>query len=460
MKKLNLLLLLSLFILNMSSYAQSNLADKAKEDLAYSIGVQAYIWGFAPMEVNRTVKFMTNVEAPRFPGFAPINQFTHASKLADHTFTAVPRANNDTYYSTAWLDLSDEPMILTIPDMGERFYVFQLIDAYSNNFNYVGSRARGGKGRKIALCNKGWSGKLPADIERIDAPTPIMYVLGRTLVEGKEDSPNVIALQNQMTLIPFSKYGSDYVAPKGKVIEHKKYEGDLAFFAELGDIITKNKPLAQDISLLKTFEIIGLSPVYGFDASKLDEPAKKGLIRAIEDGDNIIKRYAETLGRNINGWTLTPADDNLFGTDYLYRATIAYAWLYLNDASDAYYPTAYLDENGNNLDGSKGNFILHFEKDNLPPANAFWSATMYKFSNNLLAENTIGRYSIGDRTKGLKYNKDGSLTLYIQHESPGKGKEGNWLPAPNEQFVIGMRLYNPDVKVKTGEWIPPTIKVE
>lgn len=412
------------------------------------------------MEVNRTMKFMTNVEVPSFPGFAPINQFAHASKMADHTFTAIPRANNDTYYSTAWLDLSDEPMILSIPDMGDRYYVFQLVDAYSNNFYYIGSRTYGGKARKVALCYEGWSGKLPIDAERIDAPTPIIYVLGRTLVDGKEDSPNVIALQNKMTLVPFSKYGTNYIAPKGKIVAHKKYESDFAFFEELGDIITKNKPLPQDISLLKSFELIGLSPIYGFDVSKLGEPEKKGLKRAIIDADNIIKKYAETLGTNINGWTLTPAKDDLFGTDYLYRATIAFAWLYLNDASDAYYPTAYLDENGENLDGSKGNYILHFEKDNLPPVNAFWSATMYKFSNNLMAKNPIGRYSIGDRSKGLKYNKDGSLTIYVQTVSPGKNKEGNWLPVPNERFVIGMRLYNPDIKVKTGEWIPPKIKIE
>jgi len=404
------------------------------------------------------MKMMTNVEVPRFPGFAPINQFTHANQLIDHNFKAVPRPNNDTYYSSAWLDLSQEPMILSIPEMGDRYYIFQMIDAYSNNFKYIGSRNRGGNNQKLALCHKGWSGKLPSDIERIDAPTPIVFLLGRTLVDGVEDSPNVIALQDQMTLVPYSKYGTKYIAPKGKIVEHKNYKGDLAFFEELGDIITKNQPLDHDISLLQSFDQIGLSPVFGFDASKLDESTKKGLIRAIKDGENIVKEYAETLGVKMHGWVLTPAEDNLFGTDYLYRATIAYAWLYLNDASDAYYPTAYLDEHDNSLDGSKGKYVLHFKKDKLPPANAFWSATMYKYSDNLLAENPIGRYSIGDRTQGLKYNKDGSLTIYIQHKSPGKNKESNWLPAPKEQFVIGMRLYNPDVKVKTGEWCPPQIK--
>jgi hypothetical protein len=434
--------------------------EKAKEDLAYSLGVQAYIWGYPIWMNQRSRDALTSVETvAQEGGKAPVNQFFLARSLADHTFRGIKSPNNDTLYSVAYIDLSGEPLVLTFPDIVNRFYTFQFIDAYTNNFHYISSQTRGSIGGKFALVPPGWSGTLPPEMEWIDSPTPELYLLGRILVDGKEDIPNVEMLQKQLSLVPLSKYGQNYEPGPQPVKPPHKYEGPLAFFEELADLVAKNPPRAIDKVLVDQFAPIGLVPRRAFDASRLEPAMRKGLEKAVKDAYAIIVMSAqENSGRKVNGWQMPTVLKEYFGTDYLLRAAMAWLAIYVNSPKEAYYCSAFVDSEDKTLDGSKNRYILSFTKDELPPVGAFWSITMYDAKERYLVESPINRYAIGDRTEGLKYGDDGSLTIYLQKTSPGKDKESNWLPAPDEPFYLLFRMYEPSREVLNGRYKIPPVK--
>jgi hypothetical protein len=296
---------------------------------------------------------------------------------------------------------------------------------------------------------------------RIDLPTNDVFLIGRIGVSGPDDLPAVYKLQEKISLTPLSKYGTDYTPPTVPLVEHKRYDGPLAFYEQLGDLIARNRPPAHDAGLMGIFKEIGLSPDYGFDASKLDEAARRGLVRATSAGLAMIEEKARNMGRQKDGWQYGPVADAYFGTDYLYRAAAGWQSMYVNTPAEAYYPAVYTDANGETLDASKHNYVLHFDANNLPPVDAFWSTTMYDLKTRYMVPNALKRYSIGDRTPGLKKSPDGSLDIYIQHKSPGKDKESNWLPAPNEPFYMLFRMYLPKQEVLNGKYsLPPVRKRE
>lgn len=387
-----------------------------------------------------------------------MNQLGHADKLADPTAVDVVSPNNDTLYSAAWLDLRAEPMVLSFPDFGGRFYTVQLIDAYTNNFGYISQLHDGFKAQTVVFVPPGWSGKLPAGVRRIEAPTPTIMVTMRSGVDGNADIPNVVKLQKQMKLVPLSKYGTDWRPPAVvPVIPPKKYEGLLAYWEEVGDLIADNPPPPHDNGLLGLFKEIGLTR-NGFDASRLDAAKRRGLERALPVGRAIVEDAYNAEGYRANGWLMrNPFGGSYFGTAYLLRAAIAYGGLFVNDQAEAFYPVTNIDSDGVPLDGSTSRYTIRFEKDQMPPAKAFWSLTMLDQKHGLLVANPINRYSIGDRTKGLKTDKDGSLTLYVQADQPIGENSANWLPAPREPFRLVMRLYLPDQRVLNGTWKPPAV---
>lgn len=432
--------------------------EQIAEETGYTLGVQAYIWSFPLWAADRSRKGMTSVPAPQ--GFrTPMNQLGHADRLADPTAVDVVSPNNDTLYSGGWLDLRAEPMVLTFPDYGERFYTMQLIDAYTNNFGYVSQLRDGHKAQTLAFVPPGWSGKLPSGVRRIDAPTPRVMIALRSGVDGEADIPNVVKLQKQIKLVPLSKYGTDWTPPKTVPVEApKKYEGPLAYWEEVGDLVANNPPPSHDDGLLGLFKEIGLTR-NGFDASKLDEAKQRGLARALPAGRAIVESAYNAEGYRANGWLMRNAfPGSYFGTSYLLRAAIAHGGLFVNDQIEAFYPLTNVDSEGVPLDGSTGRYSIRFEKGQLPPAKAFWSLTMLDEKRGLLIANPINRYSIGDRTPGLKIAADGSLTLYLQADAPGGELDANWLPAPREPFRLVMRLYLPEQSVLNGDWAPPLLK--
>jgi hypothetical protein len=443
--------------------------DEAKAQQAYALGVQAYIWGYPMVVMQKSRDAMTKGgDAPVTPEqfnksgllFAPVNQVANAWGMLGPKFSAVQSGNSDTQYSVTWFDASDEPYVLHLPDMKGRYYTFQFIDAFTNNFHYASTRTMGSQEQSYALVAPGWKGKLPANVTRVDTPTPTGFIIGRLFVAKESDVPAVNALQKQVTMTPLSRYGTKYTPPKVKVVPAKKYTGDLAFFEQLGDTLVLNGAPATDAGLLGLLKNIGLTTDHGFDPSALSEGEQKALGKAIKDGESMLAAKSAGMGKDVNGWQLSPVLDEYFGTSYLFRAAIGYQAMFVNTPIEAYYPGVFKDTTGKVLDGSSAKYTLTFPKGKTPPVGAFWSTTMYDAKKRLMVENSINRYKIGS-ADDLKTGSDGSTTIYIQADSPGKDKESNWLPAPKEPFYMLFRMYLPKIEVLNGQYeLPGVVKGE
>ena len=441
--------------------------DEAKAKQAYAIGVQAYIWGYPMVVMQKSRDAMTKGgDSPVTPDqfnksgllFAPVNQVANAWGMLGPKFSAVQSGNSDTQYSVTWFDSSKEPYVLHIPDGKGRYYTFQFIDAYTNNFHYASTRTKGSQDQNYALVAPGWTGKLPENVIRVDCPTPTGFIIGRWFVASEKDVAAVNAIQKQVTMTPLSSYGKAYIPPKVPVVAAKKYTGDLAFFEQLGDTLVLNGAPAADAGLLGLLKNIGITVDHGFDPSGLSDAEKKALAQAVTEGDAMLAAKSAGMGKDVNGWQLSPVLDEYFGNDYLFRAAIGYQAMFVNTPIEAYYPGVFNDTNGNTLDGSTGKYTLTFPKGKTPPVGAFWSTTMYDAKKRLMVENSINRYKIGS-ADNLKTNTDGSTTIYIQSDSPGKDKESNWLPAPNEPFYMLFRMYLPKIEVLNGQYeLPGVVK--
>ena len=439
--------------------------DEAKAKQAYALGVQAYIWGYPMVVMQKSRDAMTEGgDAPVTPEqfnktgklFAPVNQVANAWGMLGPKFSAVQSGNSDTQYSVTWFDASKEPYVLHLPDAKGRYYTFQFIDAFTNNFHYASTRTMGSQEQNYALVAPGWNGKLPKGVIRVDAPTPTGFIIGRWFVKNEKDVAAVNAIQKQVTMTPLSSYGKKYTPPKEKVIPAKKYTGDLAFFEQLGDTLVINGAPASDAGLLGLLKNIGLTVDRGFDPSGLSDAEKKALAQAATEGDAMLAAKSASMGKDVNGWELSPVLDEYFGDDYLFRAAIGYQAMFVNTPIEAYYPGVFKDADGKTLDGSSGKYTMTFAKGKTPPVAAFWSTTVYDAKKRLMTENSINRYKIGS-ADNLKASADGSTTIYIQNDSPGKDKESNWLPAPKEPFYMLFRMYQPDIEVLNGQYELPGV---
>jgi hypothetical protein len=471
-KAISLFLLCSMLFASGAFGAEKKAAmtpDEATAKQAYSIGIAAYIWGYPMVVSQKSRDAMTKGgDAPVTPEvfnksgklFAPVNQMANAWGVLGPKFTAVQSANSDTQYSVTWYDVSKEPYILHIPDTKGRFYTFQFADAWTNNFHYASTRTMGSQEQNYALVAPGWTGKLPANVIRIDSPTPTGFIPGRIFVASEKDVAAVNALQKQVTMTPLSSYGKKFTLPKVKVVPAKKYSSDLGFFEQLGDTLAYNGAPAADAGILGLVKNIGLTVNGGFDPSSLSDGEKKALAQAAKDGLAMLAAKSASMGREVNGWQLSPVLDEYFGTSYLFRAAIGYQAMFVNTPVEAYYPGVFKDVKGKVLDGSSGKYTITFPKGQTPPVDAFWSITMYDAKKRLMVENSLNRYKIGSADK-LKAAADGSTTLYIQSDSPGKDKESNWLPAPKAGFYMLMRMYLPKVEVLNGQYeLPGVVKVK
>lgn len=433
---------------------------------AESAAKAAYIYGF-PLVLMETVKQQqTNVRTPTSTK-APINQFQYAEILHTPDFRTLILPNTDTLYSTAWLDLANEPMVLSVPDSDNRYYIIELIDAWTNVFSALGQRTTGTAEQDFAIVGPGWKGDLPESLERIDSPTNMVWLIGRIQVNRPRDFTQVRELQLGFKLLPLSAWQAQtYVAPVGKVNLSVNIQSSAVnqvarmdmqtFYGLLARLMVTNPPATADAALLRRLLMIGLEPGKPFVFKNLPPSIQQAVIRGYRAGAVAVWQQPKHAYRGANGWSWCDKTGH-YGVDYDVRAYNAATALGENQPEDAVYPVTITDSDGQKLNG-KNKYRIHFKKGETPPARAFWSITLYGL-DSYLVPNPHHRYAIGDRDP-LEYNDDGSLDLYIQADSPGAEKESNWLPTPKGDFKLLMRIYWPEAEVLNGEWVPPPVKME
>lgn len=432
-----------------------------------TIAEEAYIFGYPLVLMDVTRQVMTAVPKPVPGKAAPMNHFMHRSEFPDATFTDVVSPNADTYYSSAWLDLSAEPMIMSVPDTRGRYYVMQMLDGWTNVFAAPGARTTGTAKANFAIVGPTWQGPLPAGVQELRSPTNMVWILGRTQVNSKSDGIQVTSLQRQYRLTPLSRWGKRGAVPARVPVDSSVNRSlppadqveqmDAAmFFGRLARLMKANPPAAADSSAISRFAALGLQSGQDFDLAARDTATQGAMTRAVPAAFAKLKDADSQIGaRQVNGWRLNTGVGQ-YGTDYLKRAHIALVGLGANLPADACYPFAATDSSGTALNG-ESSYVIHFAKGQLPPVNAFWSLTLYN-DRHFFVENPINRYALGDRSP-LTYNADSSLDVYIQHDNPGPEHLPNWLPAPAGSFNLIMRLYWPKPSVIDGTWQPPGIGV-
>jgi uncharacterized protein (TIGR03000 family) len=437
------------------------------EEEALKLGTEAYVYGYPLVTMEMTRRVMTNVQEPEGTR-APMGQFANLRTYPNASFRDVTTPNADTLYSSAWLDVSKEPYVLSIPNEGDRYYLMPMLSGWTDVFQVPGTRTTGDKAQKYAITGPGWKGRLPEGVTEYKSPTSMVWILGRTYCTGTpEDYKAVHEIQDKYSLVPLSAYGREYTPPKGKVdraIDMKTAVRDqvnkldaAAFFKMLAALMKDNPPAKADAPMVEKLAKIGVVPGHDFDASKLDPAAAKALPAVPRAGIENILAQEKKAGEVVNGWVFTTKAGE-YGTDYLQRAFITAIGLGANRPQDAVYPMAKVDGAGRPLNGAN-KYVMHFAKGETPPARGFWSLTMYD-SEMFFVANPLNKYTVSPRND-LQTNADGSIDLYIQNESPGKDKESNWLPAPKGEFVLMLRLYWPndkDPSILDGTWKPPAVK--
>lgn len=456
-------------VLCLITRAEPAQAEDQKPDAkeAAAIGVEAYVYGYPLVTMEMQRRVMTNVatvEGLR----GPMGQFAHAREYPTAAYRDVPGANVDTLYSTAWIDLTKEPYVLSLPDVGDRYFLMPMLDGWSDVFEVPGKRTTGTDAQKYAITGPGWKGDLPKGVKELKSPTNLVWIIGRTYCIGTPDDFKAVhAIQDEYKLVPLSSYGKPYTPSKGKVdptIDMKTPVGEqvnkmdaATFFKLLASLMKDNPPQKADTPMVEKMAKIGIVPGKDFDLGKFDADTAKALQGVPKAAQERIMGYGRTAGKDVNGWQII-MDMGFYGADYIRRAyaNTLPGW---NRPEDAVYPHSLADEDGKPYDGAN-KYVLHFPKGNLPPVKGFWSLTMYD-RDSFLAANPLNRYSLSPRND-LKFNDDGSLDLYIQKDSPGKEKEANWLPAPDGKFSLALRLYWPrkdKPSILDGSWEPPAVKV-
>jgi hypothetical protein len=441
-------------------------AETISEQDAHAIGVQAYLYFYSPITMDLTRKQLTNAVKPEGLA-APTNVFANVPAYPTAEMKAVVRPNFDTLYSSAWLDLTKEPMIVSVPDTHGRYYLLPMLDMWTDVFASPGWRTTGTQAGDYAVTPPGWTGSLPAGVVRIDAPTPYVWIIGRTKTDGPADYAAVNAIQAELKITPLSSWGKPAVPVTGVVdpgVDMKtppKIAVDTMpadkFFAYAAEILKSQPPHITDEPILAQMQRIGIERGKSFDIDKVDPAIKAGLETAPEDALKLMAWKVNSLARVVNGWSMNTDTMGVYGNYYLKRAIITQLGLGANLPEDAIYPINLADETGKPLDGGS-DYVLHFDKGATPPVNAFWSVTLYDGQGYQVANN-LNRFAVSSWMP-FKTNSDGSLDLYFQNVSPGVDKEANWLPAPKGPFNLTMWLYAPKIEALTGKWSPPPVMKE
>ena len=394
----------------------------------------------------------------------PMNTFDNIPVFPTADMRVVVRPNFDTLYSSGWLDLTREPMVVSVPDTGGRYYLLPMLDMWTDVFASPGWRTTGTKAGNFLLVPPGWNGKVPATFTRIDAPTPYVWIIGRTKTDGPADYEAVHAIQKGYKITPLSGWGKPPVAIKAKIdpsvdikTPPKKQVDSMAaaeYFSYAAALLRLHPPHSTDQPIIARMKRIGIEPGKVFDIAKVDASVKMAIEGAPADAQKLMAWKIPTLARVVNNWSMNTDTMGVYGNYYLKRAIVTQLGLGANLPEDAIYPLNLADDTGKPLDGAN-KYAIHFAKDEIPPVSAFWSITLYDTEGFQVA-NPLNRFAVSSWMP-FKRDADGSLTLYFQNESPGSDRESNWLPAPKGPFNLTMRLYAPKSEALTGLWNPPSI---
>ena len=452
------LLSMSLSFTSFTSLFAQTTAEITQQE-ANEIAIEAYVYLHPLLTMDVTRRTLTNTPEGR------LNQFAHNKVFPKAEDREVVRPNFDTLYSSAWVDISEEPMIVSMPDTKDRYYILPIMDMWTDVFVAAGKRTSGTKAKNIALVPKCFKDKLPKGIEAVEAPTSMMWIINRIQTNGPKDYSFVNGLQEGFKITPLSQWGKKVALKPFKAdptadMKTSPFDQMMAMDAQkyfsYGAELMKEYPAhATDFSILARMKRIGIEAGKSFDYDKASPVVKAALDSSITDGLQLMKETLPSMATVANGWQMNTSTMGVYGNYYMKRAIVTLIGLGAIPPEDGIYPLLLADADGEKLVGTS-NYKIHFEKDELPPVNAFWSITMYDHEGFQVA-NTLNRFAIGDRDD-LVFNKDGSLDIYIQAKSPGKDKESNWLPSPDKgELGVTMRLYAPKPQALDGRWVPPVV---
>jgi hypothetical protein len=438
---------------------------------AKDIAEEGFIYGLPlVMFYAVTQEFAVDRNSGQFK--APFNEINNQNRVATPADTAVITPNSDTPYSILWLDLRAEPMVISVPTIEkDRYYSVQLIDGNTYNFGYIGTRATGTEAGDYLVVGPDWKGGTPTGIRQVfQSTTPFPLALIRTQLFNPDDMPNVEKIQSgykSQPLSAFLKQPAPPAAPKIEFVPATTAGIKDNFFQYLDAALQYVPETPRDKAIRAKLAKIGIGPGKTFAFNDLSLEHKAAILVAMKQGDDKVDKWLASGNKDINGWNVGSffGDEAFYNGDWVMRAGAAKGGLLGNDAVEAMYPYTRTDATGEPLDGSKHRYTITFPPGQLPPVNAFWSVTMYDGRSQFLVKNPIDRYLINSpMMSAMTKDADGSLTLYIQKDSPGADKEANWLPAPDDTIYLVMRLYWPKpappsiLPAGEGTWRPPGVK--
>jgi hypothetical protein len=437
-----------------------------------AIAEEGFIYGL-PIVMNYAVMYGYAVDRNSGQFKAPFNEIKNEPRVYTYEDTAIITPNSDTPYSFVWMDLRAEPMVLSVPAVEKsRYYAVMLCDGNTYNYGYIGSRATGNEAGDYLVVGPDWKGETPPGIKKVFRSTTQFALAGyRTQLFNPEDMPNVIKIQAGYKVQPLSEYLSQPAPPVAPVVSFPKINAEMVKtgFIDYLDFALQFAPAGPEEKEIRAkLARLGIGAGKKFDIKDLSPEQQEQVGLGMKDGAAKIEQYLESGQKNINGWKVGSlfGDAAFFNGDWLKRAAAAKGGIYGNDAIEAMYPFTKTLADGEVLDASKHNYTLTFAADQFPPVNAFWSVTMYDGKTQLLIKNPINRYLINSpMLPDMKKNDDGSVTLYIQKDTPGADKEANWLPAPDDLIYLVMRLYWPKETPPSilppgeGTWKPPGIQL-
>ena len=434
-------------------------------DEAHAIALEAYLYLYPLVIMDITRKQSTNIEPGKELGKGPMNMFVNIPEYPPASFKGVVRPNFDTLYSSAWLDLTKEPLVVSAPDTNGRYYLLPMMDMWTDVFASPGWRTTRTDAANFLVTPPGWQGDVPEGFQHIKAPTPYVWIIGRTKTDGPQDYDAVHRIQAGFKVTPLSQWGktpepvSATIDPSVDMKTPPKVQADTmaadTFFPYAAELLKLQPPHITDEPIIARMKRIGISAGESLQFDTLDPAIKTALTSAPEDAHKLMGWKTPSLARVANGWSMNTDTMGVYGNYYLKRAMVAQMGLGANLPEDAIYPFNLADNLGSPLDGTH-KYRIRFGKDGVPPVNAFWSVTLYDPEGFPVA-NPINRSAISSWMP-LQREADGSLSLSIQHDSPGAGKEANWLPAPAGPFNLTMRLYAPKLEALTGQWNPPAVE--
>ncbi|MPR06121.1 DUF1254 domain-containing protein [Microvirga tunisiensis] len=437
---------------------------------AKDIAEEGFVYGL-PLVMNYAVmhEFAVDPKSGQFK--APFNRIDNMHHVATPADTAIVTPNSDTPYSILWLDLRAEPMVISVPTIArDRYYSVQLIDGNTYNFGYIGTRATGTEAGEYLVVGPDWKGATPSGIKKVfRSTTPFVFANFRTQLFTPGDMPSVETIQAGYKAQPLSAFLKQPAPPAAPTIEFlpATTAGIKDNFFQYLDAALQFVPeTPRDKAIRAKLARIGIGPDRTFDFKDLSLEHKAEILVGMKQGNDKVEKWLANGNKVINGWSVGSflGDEAFYNGDWLKRAGAARAGIYGNDAVEAMYPFTRTTATGETLDAGNHDYTITFPAGQLPPVNSFWSVTMYDGKSQLLVRNPIDRYLINSpMLPGMKKNEDGSLTLYIQKDSPGADKEANWLPAPNGTIYLVMRLYWPKVEAPSilpageGTWQPPGV---